>query len=218
MLIYERLLEEFGPQGWWPGESDFETIVGAILTQNTNWKNVEKALGVMKGQGVLDARALRAVPGAELAEMIRPTGYYKQKAKKLAAFLDYFFDNYDGDTQRLSKQDLDVLRAELLGVWGIGEETADAIILYAAHQPTFVIDAYTRRVFSRMGFVSGDAAYGELKGFFEATVPRDLYVFKEFHALIDELAKRFCKTRPDCDGCPVSDLCGFKEKGKGKDR
>jgi len=207
MQIYRRLLDSFGPQGWWPADTDFETVVGAILTQNTNWRNVEKALDGLKEKGLLDPAALRGLPERELAELVRSTGYYKQKAKKLAVFLDYFFENYDGDMQRLSEQDLELLRAELLGVWGIGEETADAIILYAAHQPTFVIDAYTRRVFSRMGFSDGDATYAGLKELFEANVPRDLYVYKEFHALIDELAKRFCTKKPQCGGCPVSDMC-----------
>lgn len=215
--IYTTLLDSFGPQGWWPAKTRFEVMIGAILTQNTNWKNVEKVIAELEKEGLLRPKTLDSVPLPRLAKLIRPAGYFNQKAKKLKAFMRYFED-YGFDEQRMMKKDKKALRKELLSVWGIGPETADSILLYALDKNSFVIDAYTRRVFSRMGLVSSDISYDDLKAFFEKSLIPDktqdsrLKTFKEYHALIDELAKRYCRTSPLCENCPVLSLC--KSKGK----
>ncbi len=209
--IYTTLFESFGPQGWWPAKTRFEVIVGAILTQNTNWKNVEKVIAGLKKQKLLSPKALDGLSAGELAALIRPAGYYNQKAKKLKAFLDYF-EGYDFDPSKLAKEDKDKLRAELLGIWGIGPETADSILLYAFDKPVFVVDAYTQRVFSRMGFIDEKISYDDLRCLFENNMSAGLGIFKEYHALIDELAKRYCKAKPECADCPARGLCGFKSK------
>lgn len=211
LRIYSILFDSFGPQGWWPAKTRFEVIVGAILTQNTNWKNVETVIKDLERQRLLKPDALDGIPQAKLARIIRPTGYFNQKAKKLKAFMRYF-ETYDFKEKKMMQEDTSRLRAELLPIWGIGPETADAILLYALDKPVFVVDAYTRRVFSRMGFVSEKINYEDLRSFFEDRLEPDLYLFKEFHALIDELAKRFCRPEPDCAQCPVSDLCSYSKK------
>jgi len=216
LKIYTTLFDSFGPQGWWPAKTRFEVIVGAILTQNTNWKNVEKVIAAMQGEGLFEPKKLDKVTLQRLAELIRPAGYFNQKAKKLKAFMNYF-EKYNLDVEKMMREDLTTLRDELLSVWGIGPETADAILLYALDKPVFVMDAYTRRVFSRMGFVDEKIGYEDLRGFFESsawdkTEDSRLKTFKEFHALIDELAKRYCKPVPLCEKCPVSHLCNFSGK------
>jgi len=211
LRIYSILLKSFGPQGWWPAKTRFEVIVGAILTQNTNWKNVETVIKDLEKQRLLKPEALDGIPMAKLARIIRPTGYFNQKAKKLKAFMGYF-ETYDFKEKKMMQEDTSRLRAELLSVWGIGPETADAILLYALDKPVFVVDAYTRRVFSRMGFVSDAIDYEGMRSFFEDQLEPDLYMFKEFHALIDELAKRFCRPKPDCGHCQVNDLCSSNKK------
>lgn len=209
--IYKSLLGSFGPQGWWPAKTRFEVVVGAILTQNTNWKNVETVIRGLEKQHLLRPDALYKLPTGRLAKIIRPAGYYNQKAKKLKIFLGYF-KGYDFDLRKLMKKDGAQLREELLDIWGIGPETADSILLYALDKPVFVVDAYTRRVFSRMGFVDERIGYEGLRSFFENRLEKNLEMFKEFHALIDELAKRHCKSKPECKKCPVKGLCGFSGK------
>ncbi|MBN2517811.1 MAG: hypothetical protein JXB14_03120 [Candidatus Altiarchaeota archaeon] len=226
--VYELLLEHFGFQNWWPvaGEGQtkptyekrksltegqrLEICIGAILAQNTNWKNVDRVLGDMHGKGLMDLGRLRRLDEKKLASIIRPSGYYNQKAKKLRTFLDFLFKEYGGNVEDFRKVDIDELRAQLRSLWGIGEETADCILLYAAEKPSFVIDAYTKRVFSRMGMLDGIAGYADFKAFFENNLPKDILVYKEFHALIDELAKNYCAVRPRCDSCPVADHCARK--------
>lgn len=208
--IYDILLKRFGPQGWWPAKTRFEVVVGAILTQNTNWKNVEKVIGEMERKGLLEPEGLRKISETELGEIVRPVGYYNQKSKKLKNFLEFLFKEYGGSMDNLAEADEDVLRAQLLDLWGVGEETADAILLYAADKPSFVVDAYTKRVFMRMGMLDGITTYSEIKDFFEENLPKDLELYKEFHALIDELAKNYCLINPGCDLCPVSGLCARK--------
>lgn len=208
--VYSALYTSFGPQGWWPAKTRFEVIIGAILTQNTNWKNVEKVIAALEKEGLLKPEALEAVPLPKLAKLIRPSGYFNQKAKKLKAFMKYF-KQYGFDEMKMMSKDKESLRKELLSIWGIGPETADSILLYALDKDSFVIDAYTRRVFSRMGLVAGDIAYDGLKAFFESCLKPDVKMFKEYHALIDELAKRNCRKIPSCGNCPASGLC--KSKG-----
>jgi len=190
--IYEKLLRSFGEQGWWPADSRLEVVVGAVLTQNTNWKNVEKAIENLKEEELLSWERLLKVSEEKLAEVIRPAGFYRLKAKRLKEVLRYL-----SKVRRPKREDL-------LKVNGVGEETADSILLYAYDTPTFVVDAYTRRIMERVMGIEGN-----LKEFFESNLPKDLKLFKEFHALLVELGKRFCKKEPSCDGCPLSDICKF---------
>ncbi len=203
LRIYERLLEELGPQYWWPADTPLEVIVGAILTQNTSWKNVERAIQILKEQGLLDFQALREVPVSHLASLIRSAGYYNQKARKLKGFIEYVQEHWDGNLHRFLSQEKDELREELLRVRGIGPETADSIVLYAAHQPSFVVDAYTHRIFSRHGWVPDEVSYLELQEFFMSNLEPDTSLFQEYHALLVRTGHRFCRRRPNCDPCPL---------------
>jgi len=182
--IYHRLLDEFGPQHWWPADTPLEVIVGAILTQNTSWKNVEQAVRVLKDNELLDLHALGEVPVGQLASLIRSAGYYNQKAQKLKAFVRWVEEHWQGDLGRFLGQETAQLREELLGVRGIGPETADSILLYAANQPSFVVDAYTHRIFSRHGWVQEQISYWELQEFFMSNLQPDTALFQEYHALL----------------------------------
>jgi len=217
LRIYETLLEFFGPQGWWPGQTKTEIAVGAILAQNTNWKNVEKAIANLKARGLLDVRALRDLPPEELAELIRPSGYFRIKAKRLKKFVEWVCREYDGDVDRMLEADLYDLRAGLLSVSGIGPETADSILLYAGERPVFVVDTYTYRVFVRHAMVPEDANYEELREFFESNLPEDVALYNEYHALLVALGKNYCRPRPLCDKCPLAKLLGRPTAGLGED-
>jgi endonuclease-3 related protein len=203
--IYRRLLSAYGPQGWWPGDSAFEVAVGAILTQATNWKNAARAIANLKRAGALSPEGLWRLPAAEIAELIRPAGYFNQKAKRLRAFLELVRE-HDG-LEGLFSLPIEELRERLLAVPGIGPETADSIVLYAAEKPSFVIDAYTRRILSRLGLIQGDEGYAELKRLFEENLPRDTGLYKEYHALLVRHGKVHCRARPRCGGCPLGDMC-----------
>jgi endonuclease-3 related protein len=204
LAAYRVLLAAFGPQGWWPGETPFEVMVGAILTQNTAWRNVEKAIANLKRERVLRPAALSALPRARLAELIRPAGYYRVKAARLGNLLDYLHDRHGGSVARMLRVPAAALRAELLGVSGIGPETADSILLYAAGRPVFVVDAYTRRVFSRHGAVAPAASYAEVQALFARSLPAERALFNEYHALIVRLGKDFCRpSAPRCPDCPL---------------
>ncbi|MBI5649508.1 MAG: endonuclease III domain-containing protein [Chloroflexi bacterium] len=207
--IYAKLFAHFGAQNWWPHNSGaFEIIVGAILTQNTAWTNVERALANLRRAKMLAPARLHRVSRARLAQLIRPSGYFNLKAKKLHAFTEFLFAQHRGSIARLFKRDIETLRAELLAVYGIGPETADSIILYAAHKPIFVVDAYTQRVFARLGLAREHAAYAELQSFFMDHLPRDEKLFNEYHALIVMLGKNICrKTKPRCGACPLREIC-----------
>ena len=207
LLVYERLLEHHGPAGWWPGETAFEVCVGAILVQNAAWSNVEKALGRLRGADRLSYEGLAGLPAADLAELIRPAGCHNVKAARLAAFVAWLGRACGGRVEAMAGRDPRALRAELLDVHGIGRETADSIALYAAGLPLFVIDAYTRRVFARLGLVSGDEPYDALQRFFMSALPPDAALFNEYHAQIVTLAKEICRPRPLCDRCPLDRLC-----------
>jgi endonuclease-3 related protein len=201
--IYNLLFARFGPQHWWPGETQFEIIIGAILTQNTNWANVEKAITNLKKANVLTSDRLHRLDIKNLADLIRPAGYYNIKAKRLKNFLNWFADNYNLQLSRLESVPTDQLRSELLSVKGIGPETADSILLYALNRPVFVIDAYTARICSRHHLIDEGADYDEIKDLFESHLPADIQLFNEYHALLVRLGKDFCKPTPKCDTCPL---------------
>ena len=201
---YRALLHAYGPQGWWPGRSRFEVIAGAILTQNTAWPNVERGLRNLRNARLLHpARMHRAGPRVT-APLLRPTGYFNQKAKRLHAFLDFLFEEHGGSLGRLFALPLSDLRERLLRLNGIGPETADSIILYAGRLPVFVIDAYTRRILKRHGHLHPLEGYEDLRARFEAALPPEVPLFNEYHALIVRVAKERCRSRiPDCRGCPL---------------
>jgi len=203
MLIYQKLYKAFGPRGWWPGDTPFEIIVGAILTQNTSWENVEKAITKMKAYKLLSPDKLNDVEESILAEAIRPSGYYNIKAKRLKRFTDFLFHEYEGDLSLMFYQGLNELRTRLLSVNGIGPETADSILLYAGDKPIFVVDAYTRRIFSRHNLINATTNYHETQDLFMKNLPKDVELFNEYHALIVHLGKNFCKRTPKCAGCPL---------------
>jgi endonuclease III related protein len=202
---YERLLAAFGPQNWWPGDSPFEVMVGAVLVQNTAWRNVERAINNLREAGVMEPHAQYALAPNELAELIRPAGYYQVKAKRLRNLLKFVVEEFDGSLDAMFRVDLPSLRAKLLAIHGIGPETADAILLYAGGLPTFVVDTYTNRVLARHGWIGYDAGYHEIKDHFESALPADSQLYNEFHALLVRVGKDFCKrTAPKCDACPLA--------------
>jgi endonuclease III related protein len=205
--IYDALSARFGPQHWWPGRTPFEVMVGAILTQNTNWSNVEKAIAALKRNKLLTPTALFRLPRRKLAALLRPAGYYNVKALRLESFVKFFLSTYAGRTFAMAREDDAVLRRRLLEVNGIGEETADSILLYALNKPVFVIDAYTRRVFSRHRLCPGDISYAGLQAIFIKGLKKDRKLFNEYHALIVRLGKEYCrKTMPRCEQCPLRDI------------
>lgn len=200
---YQKALKDLGPQKWWPGETPFEVCVGAILTQNTNWRNVEKAIANLKEAGVLDPLKLFDLPLPELARLIRPAGYFNIKARRLHNFLKFLAENYEGDLNRLFSERTEALREKLLSIRGIGPETADSILLYAGQKPSFVVDAYTKRIFLRHGVLSEEDDYHRIQEHFVQHLPSDTSVFNEFHALIVNIGKTWCRPRePDCEHCP----------------
>lgn len=204
--IYDLMHERFGGQNWWPGDSPFEVVVGAILTQNTNWTNVEKAITNLKDASALSPEKLHEMDTGTLAQIIRPAGYYNIKAKRLKNFIEWLFESYHGDIDRLTSAETDVLRAELLSVKGIGRETADSILLYALGKTVFVVDTYTCRILVRHGLIEPGADYEQVREFFEYNLPGDVQLFNEFHALIVRVGKLHCKPRPKCQGCPLESL------------
>jgi endonuclease-3 related protein len=212
LTTYERLYAAFGPQHWWPGESPFEVMVGAILVQNTSWRNVERAIVNLHDAGVMDPHALYALPAEELAQLIRPAGYFQVKARRLRNLLKFLVESYGGSLETMFATELDTLRGQLLGVHGIGPETADAILLYAGGLSTFVVDTYTHRVFARHGWISYDADYHEIKDYCESGLPADAALYNEYHALLVRVGKEYCRrTLPNCQACPLA--CLLPESG-----
>jgi len=201
--IYNSLFTHFGPQHWWPGDSAFEVAIGAILTQNTNWGNVEKAIANIKAKKALSPKSLHNMSHSELASLIRPAGYFNVKAKRLKAFLNFLCNDYRGSMQRMRKVDTSSMRKSLLSVNGIGPETADSILLYALDKPVFVIDAYTKRVMSRHGLASENIDYHDLQALFHKSLPLDVQLFNEYNALFVIAGKNYCKPSPKCTGCPL---------------
>ncbi len=235
--VYRHLLDRFGTQGWWPvsslageegfdergyhrgdytyprdGAQRFEIVLGAILTQNTAWRNVERALGNLKAASLLSPDAVYGAPEEQLLECLRPAGYFRVKARRLRAFLDHLFRAHGWSLGRLFSLPQEELREVLLGINGIGPETADSILLYAAHRPSFVIDAYTRRTFGRLGLLDPGAGYEELRSLFEAELPKEEGLYNEFHALIVRHGKEVCRKTPLCTVCPLMDICAYYRK------
>lgn len=222
--IYKLLLSEFGEQGWWPvtpkgeikpkyfqkdhtNKQKFEIIVGAILTQNTAWNNVEKALENLNNKKILDVRKLKITDKKILAALIRPAGYFNQKAEYIKSFADYIVKNYKSELTPLFMKNIAELRDELLSLKGIGPETADSILLYAAEKPIFVVDAYTKRVFERIGYTK--KTYEDFQNLFMENLERNASLFNEYHALIVELGKKICRKEPICGECPINGICNY---------
>jgi endonuclease-3 related protein len=208
--VYERLFEEYGPQHWWPADSPFEVMIGAVLTQNTAWVNVERALGNLKRTEALDAEALLSLPMARLAELLRPSGFFNLKARRVVALCRWYLDN--GDLKTLRRRSTARLRNELLAVHGIGRETADDILLYVFERPVFVVDAYTRRLLSRLGLLDGEQGYESIRAQLEAALPRRAPLFNEFHALIVQHGKGVCRVKPRCDKCCFAADCPARSR------
>ncbi len=205
--LYHLLFDAFGPQHWWPGDGPFEVMVGAVLTQNTNWANVHRAIANLKEAGLLAPEALDQVPLAELEELIRPAGYFRLKARRLRNLLRLVMDRYGGSLEAMFSNHPAALREELLSVQGIGPETADSILLYAGNMPVFVVDAYTHRVLSRHGWIDFQADYHEIQDLFHSSLPEDVQLFNEYHALLVRLGKDYCRKRsPRCGDCPLAGL------------
>lgn len=204
--IFERMHNQFGPTGWWPGDSPFEIAVGAILTQNTAWGNVEKSLHLIKSADLLSPTALLQCPDEKLYEVLKPSGFFRIKTQRLRQFCQFLSDEHDGSMESLARLPLEELRSTLLNIYGIGPETADAIILYACQKKVFVVDTYTRRILSRHQWVPHNITYEPLRLFFEGQLDESLEYFQEFHGLLDMTGKHFCKARPNCAGCPLESL------------
>jgi len=212
-LCYNILYKLYGPQKWWPAETPFEVIVGAILTQNTSWKNVEKAIANVKAKNKLSPAHLYRLDTNRLALLIKPCGYYNIKAKRLKHFIEFLIKNYKGSLKNLFSNPTQILRKQLLSINGIGPETADSILLYAAQRPVFVVDAYTKRIFQRQGLLTPGADYEYVQKFFELNLPKNVKLFNEYHALIVKHAKDVCKKTPLCYICVLHKECEFFKKG-----
>lgn len=206
MEIHDTLLNHYGPQGWWPAHTAPETIMGAILVQHAGWQNVEKAIANLKAGGLLDFERIDAMDAARLAEMIRPAGMPKIKAKRLKALARWLGGWHDFDLDSLLATPMEALREDLLTVKGIGPETADCILLYAAKKPSFVVDTYTWRILTRHLLAEPECDYDELKELFESSLPPDVSLFNEFHALLVEVGKKHCKPAAACQSCPLEHL------------
>ena len=200
--MYRLLYGAFGPQHWWPGDTPLEIAVGAILTQNTAWGNVEKAIAVLKSRRLLSLDRLTRLSPTELAPLIHSAGFHNIKAARLVAFVSWLKNS--GGFAAIARTPTPDLRSQLLACHGVGPETADSILLYALGRPVFVVDAYTRRILSRYGLIAGDEAYEHLRRLFESSLPRDLRLYNEYHALLVRLAKVNCRSRPICDSCPLA--------------
>jgi endonuclease-3 related protein len=209
LAVYRRLAAAHGPQRWWPGDSRFEIMVGAVLTQNTAWVNVEKAIANLKRAHALSPEAIAGARHRQLADWLKPSGYFNVKAQRLQAFCRWLIAQ--GGVRALARRPTASLRAALLGVHGIGPETADDILLYAFERPVFVIDAYTRRIFHRLGVIGGDEDYESLRRLFEARLDADVPLFNEYHALIVAHGKDICRPRPRCAGCCLARSCPGRE-------
>ena len=207
--VYRRLMSAFGPQGWWPGaEEPLEVCIGAILAQNTAWRNAERALARLKDASVMSTAALAALPPDELTELLRPSGTFRSKSLTVQAFVVHLQERYGGDLARMLARPMDALRAEMLGIRGIGPETADDILLYAAGHPSFVVDAYTRRIFTRIGVRLERDTYESWRAYFMERLPADVALFNEYHALLVRLGSRVClKRAPRCSECPLREVC-----------
>lgn len=207
LRYYEAMFSALGPMHWWPAKTPFEVIVGAILTQSTAWGNVERAIANLRAAQLLTPSAMFRVPMPRLATLVRPSGYFRQKAKKLKAFVRFLHARYGGSLRRMFQTPTSELRDELLSVHGIGPETSDSILLYAGNHPVFVVDAYTHRIFGRHGITDGKPKYEAVRALIESSIPQRPELFNEFHALIVNTGKNWCrKSAPRCEGCPLRSL------------
>ena len=202
--IYARLSAVFGPQRWWPADTPFEVILGAVLTQNTAWKNVAAAISNLRRYDLLSFERLCGLSAGELAVFIRSSGYYNQKAKKIRTLCDHILEKWGGSLEEFLAQDMESLRTDLLTIRGIGPETADSIVLYAAFKPSFVVDTYTYRIFSRHGWVEEAISYDELREYFMGAMEPDVAIFQEFHALLVRAGHLYCRKTALCDSCPLN--------------
>ncbi|MGC9053812.1 MAG: endonuclease III domain-containing protein [Candidatus Hydrogenedens sp.] len=214
MDIYNTLSDFYGPTGWWPGDTPFEIAIGAILTQNTAWTNVEKAIENLKNQQLLNPYKIVQCNKNQLEQAIRPSGYFRQKAERLIIFCNYLIDKYDGKIEKMKHKNTIELRNELLNIKGIGPETADDILLYACGHQIFVVDAYTKRIFSRHGLLNEKLNYNEIQNYFHKYLPRDVHIYKEYHGLIVWTGKDYCRKISKCSQCPLNKYPVFNlEKG-----
>jgi len=211
---YRRLRRHNGPLGWWPGETPFEIAAGAILTQNTAWTNVEKAIAALQQAGLLSAAGIRSAPPGRLAALIRPAGYFRQKTRKLKCFVRFLDERYAGSLRRMAAAPTDRLRQELLNVWGVGPETADSILLYACGHPVFVVDAYTQRVTSRHAWIHARATYDQLQDLFVRCCPKDTDLYNDYHAQLVWVGKHHCRTTPRCEDCPLLPLLPPEQRAR----
>ena len=214
-LVFRRLLAHFGPQDWWPADTPFEVIVGALLIAQTSWRNVADAIRNLKREGVLTPHALAAIPLPRLRALVRPAGLYRTKPRRLQAFCRHLVRVAEGDLDRFFARDLKTVRAELLSLDGVGPETADSILLYAARFPTFVVDAYTVRIGRRLGLFD-TSRYEVAKAYFEERMTPDLNRYREFHALLVAHGKQICRPRPRCHVCPLRDVCAYSLRRLGE--
>ncbi len=213
MEIYNKLFEHFGPRHWWPADTAFEMVMGAILTQNVSWRSAATAIENLKQDGILSLEGILSCDPADLAVLVRPARYHNQKAKKLQSFCRVIAAEFGGDLEAFLSQEMGILRERLLDIYGIGPETADCIILYAAEKPIFVVDAYTRRIFSRLGYFPEKISYEETQHFFMSNLPRDVALYNEYHAQIDALGHHTClKSKPRCGECPVVCRCSVQDQ------
>jgi len=204
--VYRKLLEHYGPQDWWPGDSPVEIMIGAVLTQNTSWKNVEKAIENLREASLIHLKGLHDISVEELAEIIRPSGYFRLKAKRLKNLVAHIVEVYQGDLGKLFALPVAEARSSLLSVNGIGPETADSILLYAGDRLTFVVDTYTARVFKRHAWVEQEADYHQLQAFLTSHMPADVPLYNEYHALIVRIGNEFCRKQPQCSACPLQSM------------
>ncbi|MBI4596281.1 MAG: hypothetical protein HY730_07905 [Candidatus Tectomicrobia bacterium] len=214
LKIYERLYQQLGPSHWWPAETNLEVMVGAILTQNTAWRNVEKAIVRLKEAKILSYDGLLQVDDARLSQLIQPAGFYRQKTQYLKNLIYFLRDHCKGNLKQLFEDDVHGLRKELLNIKGVGYETADSILLYAGNMPLFVIDAYTKRVFSRLKLMDEKTSYQKAQEFFMINLPTDVQLFNEYHALIVRLCHTRCLKKPCCEDCPLIPFCLYKSSPK----
>lgn len=204
-LMHQHLLDYFGKLNWWPGDSALEVMIGAILTQNTNWNNAIKAIERIKKEELLDVESLFRIDERYLGQLIKSCGYYNLKAKRLKNFINFFYRKYKGSSEKMFSEDCWALRKKLLSINGIGPETADSILLYAGNKPVFVVDAYTRRIFERHGCISAKDSYEQIQQYFMKNLPQDYRLYNEFHAQIVMVGKNYCKpNKLDCEKCPLS--------------
>jgi endonuclease-3 related protein len=211
-MVYRSLLDQYGPQNWWPAETRFEIVVGAILAQGTAWSNVEKAINQIKSAGAMNPKAIREMDPKLLSELIYSSGYYRTKSVRLKAVTQYLNQRFGDDIDLMKEVDVIQLRQELLGINGIGEETADDILLYVVGLPVFVVDSYTKRIFSRLGIGPEKGSYSLYQTMFMSNLEHDVNLMKEYHALIVQHASKVCRPIPLCTKCYIKNMCGFGSK------